>query len=805
MTTPGEELHSRRALQSTIELLEQRVATLENELMADAGIKAAPAIISAERHLDTSWLLITSSLVFLMQLGFAMLEGGMCRQNNVISTYMKNLLDFVFGSVVAYGFGYTIAYGTSPWLADYDEYMFNSEFFHHLVFQATAATIVSGAVAERTKMQGYVILSCFISGGPFSLAVRWTWGGGWLNSFFTYPFHDFAGSCIVHVVGGWSALAAVAAIGERNGRYETHRFYDFMPTDVGAVLGGTLVLWVGWYGFNTGSTNSLFSDSHNRAAANAALTTTLGASSACIGSLVIMVARAYMAGHKPSIDAIGVANGVLAGLVAITAGADVLMGHHSLVIGLVAAFVYAEAAALTEKLQLDDVCEAWAVHGCCGVWGTVAVGFFHPEQGLLYTGSFALLWIQTVGCMAIVVMTTVPVYLLCLGLQRLHILRVPFEEEARGLDHKFGSASSSYMLEKNQRLRMTFITLQAYGGSLDELLTTLQGLHSIIFQPFTPQAGEYVIEGQVSQILQKLDWDLPLLQTSDFVAFLSHHKLDAGDAARVFVDTARRLIEQRRMFHRRMLQKWTAAQKEPRPETIGTNWWVEGGDLPIQADSLIFLDSNNLSDLKTLLVTVTKCTNYILMMSRSVLERPWVLCEFIAAIKAGKTPHVVVCGWPGTAADKEFKYPRHLDETISDWKNVRASQRLRMPDTQYGTALVKSGNGSLTHWAWRALGEFCACQKWADTKEAPNFMIASDTIPEGGSIDSRDEAPRASSSGLEVSCSHNSNAQRSRGSSPSKGVWHSTSSQLRSQQRLGKLAAHLRYVVLGRWYVTLDT
>jgi len=448
-------------------------------------------------------------------------------------------------------------------------------------------------------------------------------------------------------------------------------------------------------------------------------------------------------GGPPSIDAIGVANGVLAGLVAITAGADVVYGHHSLLIGFGAAFTYMVASAMTEKLQLDDVCEAWAVHGCCGVWGTIAVGFFHPEQGLFFTGSFTLVWVQTLGSAAIVVMTTVPVYFLCLWLERMHILRVSPEEEARGLDHKFGSAASSYMLQKNQRLRATFSTLQAYGGTLEELLGTLQGLHSIIFQPFTPQAGDYVIDGQVSQILHKLDWDMPTLEQCEFIAFLSHHKLDAGDAARIFVDTARRLIEQRRETHPR-----NSSQR--RREMVGTNWWIEGGELPIPQDSpLIFLDSNDLSDLNELLATVAKCANHILMMSRSVLERPWVLCELIAAVKANRTLHVVVCGWPGTGADKEFHYPRHLDETIGDWKDVQYTQELRMPgrdDTQFGTHVNKDTD-SLMYRAIQVLEEFNAIQKWSSFKRALGFK-ESENAPNTSngkngrslSVDLRDEA-----------------------------------------------------------------
>ena len=625
-------------LEVLVHQLAARVEQLEAEL--DGHDHAPPVIIRTAEHLDTSWILITSSLVFLMQLGFAMLESGMCRQNNVIATYVKNLLDFVFGAIVAFAFGYTIAYGVTPWLVPHDDYKTFNAFFHHLVFQATAATIVSGAVAERTKISGYIILSSFISGGPFSLVVRWSWGGGWLAQL-EPAFHDFAGSAVVHAVGGWSAFVAVAVLGARNGRYDQTRFYDFMPCDVGGVLGGALILWVGWYGFNTSSTNTLLSDADNLAAANAAMTTTLGAASACIASLVFMVIRAYMVGGTPAIDAIGTANGVLAGLVSITAGADCINGPNTILVGTGGALVYLLASAASEHLHLDDVCEAWAVHGCCGIWGTIAVGLFHKELGLFYTGSFSLIWSQTIGSFAIILVTLVSCFIVCQLLKYFDIFRVAPEEEARGLDHKFGAAASSYMLQKNQRLRATFITLQAYGCTIDQLTQTLDGLKDRIFLPFTPQGGDLVIDGQVAQILSRLDWNMETLSKFEYVAFLSHHKADAGDAARIFVDTARRLIDKRRSVS-------DAASKLLAPvrdrETAGRNWWDEGGQLHIPSEKLIFLDSNNLSDLKELLKQVDKSANHLLMMSRQVLERPWVLCELVAAAKTGKPFHVIAVG-----------------------------------------------------------------------------------------------------------------------------------------------------------------
>jgi len=665
--------------QQQFAVLTERVAYLEAELN---GQVTAPALDSDHKHLDTSWLLLTSAIVFLMQLGFAMLESGMCRQNNVIATYTKNLLDAVFGSLIAFAFGYYVAYGVQPWQVPSTDYETFAAFFHHLVFQATAATIVSGAMAERTQIVGYILLSCFVSGGPFSVAVSWSWGGGWLNDF-DPPFHDFAGSAVVHLVGGASAIAGVYIVGARNGRYEAHRFYDFMPCDVGAALGGALILWVGWYGFNAGSSNTLITDADNLAAANAAMGTTLAAASGCVSALALSISRAVLVGGTPAIDALVLGNGVLSGLVAITAGCDVISATNSIFVGAGGAASYLVASIWSERMQLDDVVEAWAVHGACGLWGTLAVGIFDPTHGLVYSGSFALLKTQATGCAAILIMTIPSVAAVSLLLQKAKLLRVSFEEEARGLDHKFGAAASSYMLQKNQRLRAAYLTLQSYGATVDDVITTLSGLKDIIFLPFTPQGGDAVIEGQVKQILSRLKWDR--CNEFDFVAFLSHHKTDAGDAARIFVDTARRVIAERRVY--------LNAKSIRRSSTGETGWWHQGGTLEVADDKAIFLDSNDLSDLKNLLKQVERSANHLLLMSRSVLERPWVLCELVAAAKEGKPICVIAVGWPGSS-DKEFHFPRHLNEVLEDWEDVRYTQRLRDPktvkgDKESGTAVKK--------------------------------------------------------------------------------------------------------------------
>lgn len=301
-----------------------------------------------------------------MQLGFAMLEMGMCRQNNVVATYAKNILDVVCGSFVSYIWGFELAYGINVRNSTDDVNL--SSFFHHLVFQATSATIVSGAMAERTTLFAYLILAVFISGVPFTYAVNWSWGGGWLSEL-DPPFHDFAGGTVVHVVGGASALIGVFVVGSRSGRYDPRRHHDFEPHDVSSVLSGVLVLWVGWYGFNAGSTNQLSSPEDNLQAANSATSTTMAPAAGALAAMLLGIIRGQIVGDSHSVDAVIIGNGILAGLVSITAGSNVIRGDYSIVVGIGGACAYMFGSQMCERFQLDDVVEAWAVHGCCGIWG----------------------------------------------------------------------------------------------------------------------------------------------------------------------------------------------------------------------------------------------------------------------------------------------------------------------------------------------------------------------------------------------------------------------------------------------------
>eukprot|EP00966_Prymnesium_polylepis_P297530 6874144-Prymnesium_polylepis.2 len=204
---------------------------------------------------DTAWVIIQGTFVVLMQLGFAMLEAGTVQEHNVIATYTKNLLDFIIGTVCALLFGYAIAYDTHALSRDVQR----DAFFFYLCFQATAATIVSGAMAERTSVQGYLLVSLLVSGVQYALAVRFAWAGGFLAER-QPPFHDFAGSGVVHLLGGAAALAGAVMVGARNRRW-SQASTQFVPHNIPSVICGTILLWVGWYGFNAGSTGGSESNS----------------------------------------------------------------------------------------------------------------------------------------------------------------------------------------------------------------------------------------------------------------------------------------------------------------------------------------------------------------------------------------------------------------------------------------------------------------------------------------------------------------------------------------------------------------
>lgn len=398
--------------------------------------------------LDTVWMLLAAMLVFFMQPGFALVEAGFTRTKNTANILMKNLLDFMLGSLLFWSVGFGIMFGAGSFIGTPN--LFNLNFYHSqlpvegfLIFQtvfcATAATIVSGAMAERTKFSMYLAYTILISLLIYPVSGHWTWGGGWLmnseegsfmmNTFGT-TFHDFAGSTVVHSVGGWVALVGAAIIGPRIGKYGKDKKSRAIPGhSLTLACLGVFILWFGWFGFNPGSQLATSGEGNRMAISHVFLTTNLAA---CAGGFLSLVV-AWIKYKKPSLSL--TLNGVLAGLVGITAGCDVVSPLGAVIIGAICGTIMIYAVEFIDHvLKIDDPVGASSVHGVCGCLGTILAGLFATEEGLFYSGSVNFLLAQVFGAAVVGCWAATMGFVVFKGLDIIHGLRVPARVEEEGLD-----------------------------------------------------------------------------------------------------------------------------------------------------------------------------------------------------------------------------------------------------------------------------------------------------------------------------------------------------------------------------------
>ena len=388
--------------------------------------------------LDTVWMLLAAMLVFWMQPGFALCEAGFTRSKNTVNILMKNFVDFMLGSLLFFFVGFGFMFGSEgagfigvPNWGDLSFYKGELPVEGFLIFEtvfcATAATIVSGAMAERTKFSMYLIYSAVISLFVYPIAGHWTWGGGWLSQL---GFHDFAGSAIVHSVGGVLALTGALALGPRRGKYGKDGKSRAIPGHNLALAAlGVFILWLGWFGFNPGSQLAASGEVNRLAISHVFLTTNLAA---VAGGVATMFVTWFKYG-KPSLSL--TLNGILAGLVGITAGCDVVSPCGAVVIGLLCGIVLVYAIEFIDhKLHIDDPVGASSVHGVCGILGTVLTGVLATDGGLLYGGGWHFLGVQCIGIAVIDLWAAVCGVLLFFGIKKAHGLRVEARVEDEGLD-----------------------------------------------------------------------------------------------------------------------------------------------------------------------------------------------------------------------------------------------------------------------------------------------------------------------------------------------------------------------------------
>ncbi|CCZ91596.1 guanylate cyclase [Clostridium sp. CAG:167] len=448
-------------------------------------IKTAIDAVSSQTW--SVWFLIGAALVFWMQAGFAMVETGFTRAKNAGNIIMKNLMDFCIGTVVFIIIGASLLLGEDllgfigkpgfDIFTAYSNFDFSS-FVFNLVFCATTATIVSGAMAERTKFLSYCVYSAVISALIYPIEAHWIWGGGWLSQI---GFHDFAGSCAIHMVGGIAALVGAAILGPRIGKFTKDKNGKIIKVNafpghnltIGAL--GVFILWLGWYGFNGAAATSV------EQLGSIFLTTTISPAIATVTCMIFT----WIKYGKPDVSMC--LNASLAGLVAITAPCDVTDALGAIIIGIVAGLLVVFGVWLLDyKLHVDDPVGAVAVHCLNGMWGTIAVGLFATESapgvkdllasgsmagtGLFYGGGFKLLGIQLVGFLSVAAWAAITMTLVFLAIKAIFGLRVTEEEEIVGLDAKEHGLETAYA---------GFVTnVSGVSGRRSELAETVKAMES---------------------------------------------------------------------------------------------------------------------------------------------------------------------------------------------------------------------------------------------------------------------------------------------------------------------------------------
>ena len=403
--------------------------------LIESGMEISAA---TELLMNVIWTLLGAILVYFMQAGFAMCEAGFTRAKNTGNILMKNMMDFVLGSLFFFIFGFAIMHG-ADWngiigstgffeparLADVDG-LFNGlpigvYIIFHTVFCATAATIVSGSMAERTKFKAYLLYSAAISIFIYPVSGHWIWGGGWLAEM---GFHDFAGSTAVHMVGGVCALVGAKILGPRIGKYDKSGKTKAIPGhNLSIAALGVFILWFCWFGFNCGSTTAASTN-----IGDIAMTTNLAAAAATLAALLVT----WLRYGKPDVSM--TFNGSLAGLVAITAGCDTVSSYSAIIIGLIAGILVVFSVEFFDKIvKVDDPVGAISVHGVCGALGTILTGIFSPD----YTFT-----IQLLGVASVMAFVFVMAFLIFTLIDKTVGLRVSKEEELDGLDiHEHGSSA----------------------------------------------------------------------------------------------------------------------------------------------------------------------------------------------------------------------------------------------------------------------------------------------------------------------------------------------------------------------------
>lgn len=444
---------------------------------------------------------------------------------------------------------------------------------------------------------------------------------------------------------------------------------QFVPHNVPSVINGTLMLWLGWYGFNPGSQGAISTEADLNIVANTFITTSYAGASAGLVVLVVDYVRT-----RGTINVMGICNGLLCGLVAISAGSDMIDPSWSLVVGAMASVSYMGASQFLKYLHIDDVVDAVAVHGVGGICGLLAVGLLHRTKGLVAGQGLEQLLSQAIGAVVLIALSASVSLAACAPASYFGFLRVDGEEESKGLDAKLNMhayAQSSMNMIRYSSMQQV---MESCGVSALSCVATLEFLKTIIHRPFTPNAADNKLMGETRDILEFFDFtDCP--DEILYLSFLSHKKTNGANVGRLFVDRVRVVL----------LDEGYLARK-PQARAI-----VER----VRSENLVFFDSQNLKDLTKLNEHVRQSRNHLLLLTAGVLERPWVLVEIVRAYELKLNFICILVDWGDTELPqdpRQFAFPREIDEALSRWRQYLhlhpVSARAPLPSASSETSPV---------------------------------------------------------------------------------------------------------------------
>lgn len=594
-------------------------------------------------YLDTGWVIVSSILMCMCRAGLGLVEAGVVRQEHVVEAYTKQILDLTLGIIPAAFWGFNFAYPdvgihvtSLTGLGNHGGAKVS--FFLYCVFQSNCVAIVSGALAERTRLAGYSAFVMFIAALMYPVSVRLTWGGGFLSKL-EPPFRDFGGSGVVHMMAGFASLVGCIVVGPRLGRWDENKGSDFVPRNVSTLLCGVLVVVVGWYGFNVGGSTGVSTRADMRTSVNAIIATTY--SGVCGGAVNFLIS--VVRNRLRRFDIIRAGHGTVAGLVAITACSDIVHPSCAMAIGAIAGLLFRAVYKIRMRLGIDDVVDAFAVHGACGLWGLLAVGILHPSTGLFYSGDFDQLASQLVGSGVLVIIGVAPPLLLLIPMKMLGVLRVRLADEEVGTDARMRFTDLSRRTRLFKEHQWTAGILATFGFKPLQAIAALEFVRNIIYRPFTPQAAENKLKGELEDILEHLDYP-PGEQKGKYLTFIAHHREDCAEVARIMCDRIRLALKVTGDADRFEATKHFSMKQ------------------------LAILGTENLNDLAALLDCITSSRNFMLLLTRQIFTRPWVLAELITAHTHEVNLVCVLVEWTMKDDARQLRFTVDLNKAINDWK-----------------------------------------------------------------------------------------------------------------------------------------